>query len=77
MRFTEEPGPRAPSGAHAVMGVVLAVIGVLAASHPESLLLRALQQSAPELSSCLATLITTCGAIIAALSQPPKVTWRG
>ena len=77
MRFTEDPGARAPSGANAVAGALLAVIGVLAAAHPESLLLRAVQQSAPELSSCVATLITTCGAIIAALSQPPKVTWRG
>ena len=61
-----------PSGAQAVAGAVIAVIGVLSAANPQSLLLKALSEAAPQLASAVPTVITACGAIIAAFSPPPR-----
>jgi len=65
------PASQRPSGAQAVMGAVIAVVGVLAAAHPTSVLLKALDAAVPQLASAVPMVITACGAIIAAFSPPP------
>jgi uncharacterized protein YybS (DUF2232 family) len=64
------------SGAQAVAGVVIAVIGALAAANPSSALLQVLNEAAPQLAAAVPTVITACGAIIAAFSQPPRLRRR-
>ena len=61
------------NGRNAVVGAVIAVIGVLAAANPGSVLLQALKDAAPQLASAVPTVITACGAIIAAFSPPPRL----
>lgn len=61
------------SGMQAVFGAVVAVIGVLAAANPQSVLLRAINEAVPRIASAVPTVITACGAIIAAFSQPPRL----
>ena len=79
MRQTQPIEPVYPvrSGAQAVAGVVIAVIGALAAANPGSLVLRVLNEAAPHLATAVPTMITVCGAIIAAFSQPPRFKRRG
>lgn len=64
------PGPR---GRNAIVGALIAVIGVLAAANPGNPVLRALHDAVPVLADTLPTLVTACGAVIAALSQPPRL----
>jgi hypothetical protein len=66
----------AARGARAFMGVAIAIVGVLAAANPNSPVLRALHHAMPQLAEAVPTLITTCGAVLAALSPPPKVRRR-
>jgi len=61
------------SGAHAVFGAVVAVVGVLASANPQSALLKAINDAVPQIATVVPTLITACGAIIAAFSQPPRL----
>src|ERR1044071_9950231 len=61
------------SGAHAVFGAVVAVVGVFAAANPQSPLLKAINDAVPQLATAVPTLITACGAILAAFSQPPRL----
>ena len=72
-RQHEDAGPQ-KSGTQAVVGAVLAVVGVLAAANPSNLILKAISEAAPQLAAAVPTVITACGAIIAALSTPPKLT---
>ena len=65
-------GPRT-SGAQAVFGAVVAGVGVLAAANPQSVLLQAINEAVPRLANAVPTVITACGAIIAAFSQPPRL----
>jgi hypothetical protein len=65
-----------PQGTQAVVGAVIAVIGVLSAANPGSVLLKALNDAAPQLATAVPTVITACGAIIAAFSQPPRISRR-
>ena len=60
-------------GWRAVFGVVVAVVGALAAAKPESQLLRALNAVVPQLGDALPTMLTACGALIAAFSHPPEL----
>jgi hypothetical protein len=60
-------------GAQAIVGAAIAIIGVLAAVNPTSVVLRALNDSAPQLATAIPTVISACGAIIAALSPPPRL----
>jgi hypothetical protein len=46
------------------------VIGVQV--NPESALLQALTDAVPKLAAAVPTVITACGAIIAAFSSPPR-----
>ena len=62
-----------PGGRRAIAGAVIAVLGVLAAANPGSAVLRALHEAAPVLADTLPTVITACGAVLAALSQPPRL----
>lgn len=64
------------SGAQAVAGVVIAIVGALAAANPSSALLQVLNDVAPQLAAAVPTVITACGAIIAAFSQPPRLRRR-
>lgn len=72
MTDRQYPEPR-QSGAQAVAGAVIAMIGVLAAANPASVLLQALNEAAPHLAAAVPTVITACGAIIAAFSPPPSL----
>ena len=56
----------------AIAGALIAILGVLAAGNPESTLLRALSEAAPHLAT-IPMAISAVGAIIAALSQPPRI----
>lgn len=62
-----------PKGLRALLGAAVAIIGVLATAHPNSVLLKALSEAVPQLASALPTVITACGAIVAALSDPPEL----
>jgi protein-S-isoprenylcysteine O-methyltransferase Ste14 len=66
---------RRPKGTQAIVGAAVAIMGVLATAHPSSVLLKALSESVPELAVVLPTVITACGALVAALSEPPEL-WR-
>lgn len=68
--------PPKPSGTQAVVGAVLAVVGVIAAANPQNLILQAISNAAPQLAHAVPTVITTCGAIIAAFSTPPRMAGR-
>jgi hypothetical protein len=61
------------SGANAIFGAVVAVVGVFAAANPQNALLRAISEAVPQVASAVPPLITACGAIIAAFSQPPRL----
>lgn len=77
MQFIQDPTqPVKPNGSQAVVGAVLAVVGVLAAANPTNLLLRAISEAAPTLANAIPTLITSCGALIAAFSAPPTLGGR-
>ena len=60
-------------GTRAVMGVVVAVAGALAAANPQNPVLQAVNSAVPQLADAVPTLITACGALIAAFSQPPQL----
>jgi ribosomal protein S7 len=68
----QDPTPLKENGTQAVVGAAIAVIGVLAAANPQSVLLKALNNAAPQLATAVPMVITACGAIIAAFSQPPR-----
>jgi len=70
-------GPPRPKGVQALVGAAIAIIGVLAAANPTSQLLKALGEGVPQLAAALPTVMTACGAIVAALSQPPDLPGRG
>ncbi len=69
--------PATVAGVRALVGVAVAIVGVLAAVNPDSVFLRALNQAMPQLADAIPTLITACGAVLAAFSQPPKFRRRG
>lgn len=68
----ERPGTRR-GGRPAMIGAVLAVVGVLAAANPQNAVLHALGVVAPQLADVVPTVITSCGAILAAFSAPPRL----
>ena len=68
--------PPRPNGTQAVVGAVLAVVGVVAAANPQNLILQAISNAAPQLAQGVPTVITACGAIIAAFSAPPRLAGR-
>jgi hypothetical protein len=70
---TPEPISR---GVRAFIGVAMAIAGVVAAANPNSAVLRALNQAMPQLADAVPTLITACGAVVAAFSPPPKLRRR-
>lgn len=74
MQTNQYPAPRQhSSGTQAMVGAMIAVIGVLAAANPTSVFLKALNDAAPNLATAVPTVVTACGAIIAAFSQPPRL----
>ena len=58
------------------MEVAIAIMGALATVHPASAVLVALSEAVPQLAAALPPLITACGAILAALSEPPEMSRR-
>lgn len=68
--------PQRPKGLQALFGAAVAIIGVLAAANPTSVVLKALGEAMPQLAATLPTVITACGAIVAAMSQPPDLPKR-
>ena len=65
-----------PKGTQAILGAAIAIIGVLATAHPTSALLKALNEAVPGLAAVVPTVVTACGAIVAALSEPPELPRR-
>lgn len=63
-------------GTRAIAGAAIAIVGVLAAVNPDSVFLRALHQAMPQIADALPAIITACGAIVAAFSEPPRVERR-
>lgn len=70
---SDQAAQERPSGAQAVLGAILALVGVLAAAQPANPVLKAIGEAAPQLVHALPTVITACGAVIAAFSSPPKL----
>ena len=68
--------PTRPKGIQALFGAAVAIIGVLAAANPTSALFKALGEAVPQLAASLPTVLTACGAIVAALSDPPDFAKR-
>ena len=64
---------RRPKGAQALLGAAIAIVGALATVHPTSAVLVALSEAVPQLAAVLPTVVTACGAILAAFSDPPEV----
>ena len=67
---------RKPKGARALLGAAIAIVGALATVHPANALLVALSEVVPQLAAALPPVITACGALLAALSDPPKMARR-
>ena len=59
-----------------MLGAAIAIVGALATVHPTSAVLVALSNAVPQLAAALPPLITACGAILAALSEPPEMARR-
>ena len=68
-----EGATQRPKGIQALFGAAVAIIGVLAAANPTSAILKALGEAVPQLAASLPTVLTACGAIVAALSAPPEL----
>ena len=75
VRRIEGPTARS-SGTQAVVGALIAIVGALASANPDSALLQVLTEAVPKLASAGPTVITACGAIIAAFSSPPRLGGR-
>ena len=73
MKQYVETGPGRPKGVQALVGAAVAIIGVIAAANPTSAVIAAIADAVPQLAAALPTVITACGAIVAALSQPPEL----
>ena len=65
-----------PRGGRALFGAAMAIVGALAAVHPANALLVALSEVVPQLAVTLPPVITACGALLAAMSEPPTMTRR-
>ena len=61
------------SGAQAVAAAVVAVVGVVAATNPQNVLLKAITEAVSHIANAVPTVITACGAVVAAFSQPPRL----
>ena len=62
-----------PRGVQALLGAAIAIVGALATVHPANALLVALSEAVPKLAETLPPVITACGALLAAMSDPPEV----
>jgi hypothetical protein len=69
---TEPAATSGSRGTQALVGAAIAIVGVLAGVNPESVFLRALHQAMPQIADAIPALITACGAVIAAFSEPPR-----
>lgn len=65
-----------PRGTRALLGAAIAMVGALATVHPTNALLVALSEVVPRLAATLPPVITACGALLAALSEPPEMSRR-
>lgn len=72
---TVEPGAQ-PKGAQALLGAAIAIVGALAALNPANVVLVALSEAVPRLAAALPPVITACGALLAAMSDPPRMARR-
>jgi len=68
----QDPLPVTSSGTQAVLGALVAIAGVVAAANPANPFLRAIGNAAPQVAAAMPTVVTACGAIVAAFSQPPQ-----
>jgi hypothetical protein len=62
-----------PRGARALLGAAIAMVGALATVHPTNVLLVALSDVVPKLAAAIPPVITAFGALLAALSDPPRM----
>lgn len=67
---------RKPKGARALLGAAIAIVGALATVQPANTVLVALSEVVPQLAAALPPVITACGALLAALSDPPEMARR-
>ena len=74
-RSTEERTEK-PKGARALLGAAIAMLGVLATVHPTNTVLVALSEAVPKLAATLPPVITACGALFAAMGDPPEMKRR-
>ena len=75
-RFSASEVAVKATGGCALFGAAMAIVGALAAVNPANALLAALRDAVPQLAAALPPVITACGALLAALSEPPKMTRR-
>jgi hypothetical protein len=68
--------PNALQGLRALLGAAIAMVGALVTVHPTNTLLVALHQVLPQLAVALPPVVTVCGALLAALSEPPRMVWK-
>ena len=73
MKQQDYKHPPRRSGTQALVGAVLAIVGGLAAAYPGNLVVMAVAEAAPQLAQAVPTVLTACGAIIAAFSSPPRL----
>jgi hypothetical protein len=57
----------------ALLGAAIAMVGALATVHPTNAVLVALSEVVPRLAVTLPPVITACGALLAARSEPPEM----
>ncbi len=67
---------RKPKGARALLGAAIAMVGALATVHPTNVVLVTLSEVVPQLAAALPPVITACGALLAAMSEPPRMVRR-
>lgn len=72
----EDQEPPRRGGLRAILGAAVAVVGVVAAANPQNPVLRAVNVALPALADVIPTIVTVCGAAVAAYSEPPKLPAR-
>lgn len=69
-----ESKPRRKSGLQAVIAAATAIAGLALVINPESGVARAITIALPQIGDALPPLVAGVGTVVAAFSQPPKLT---
>ena len=73
METNASPAEQPVRGWRALLGAAIAVVGVLAAANPQNPVIQAVNVAVPQVADAVPTLVTACGALIAAFSHPPQL----